>query len=120
MSRQSGVRGDDVAGLEQQDVTRHDLGGRYDDRMTVAKHARLRGGHRTQGEHGAFGAVLLVVPDERVDPDDRADRDRVHELSERTGDDTRAKQQPDHRTGELTGEDPPPGDLWTVLDLVAA
>jgi hypothetical protein len=74
-----------VACLEHDGVAQNDFAGRNDQRTAVAQHPCARRGHGSQGEHGAFRSILLEKTYERVDHQDRGNRDCVSGLAEHGG-----------------------------------
>ena len=114
------VGGDDVARFEHQQIARdHSRGGDLD-AMAVADHAGARRRHRSQRQQRVLGAAFLEEADQRVQHDDRRDRDGVGDLTEESRHRRGGEQQPDERARELPREEPPAGRSLRALDLVGA
>ena len=86
------VGGDDVAGLEQHDVARHELGGRHGMTLaSIADHARLQRRELLQRPQRLLGAVLLEEAERRVQHHDGEDGDGVLDLADEARDDARPR-----------------------------
>ena len=66
-------------------------------------------GHRQllQSSHRLLGAILLDEAEDRVEHDDREDRDGVFDIADQRGDDRGDDQDQHQRAGELLEDDPP-------------
>ena len=102
---QSRVCRSDVAGLEHEEIPWNDGVGRDHDAVAVPHDPRARRRHRSQRHHRALRPVFLKKPDDRVDDDDRADRARVEQLTQRRGEHARADEEPDDGARELASEE---------------
>jgi len=117
---QPGIGRDDVARLELDDITRDDLDRRHDAGDPVATYARVRGRHAAQRSDRLLRVVLLVEADQRVQDDDREDREAIAPLAGDAGDDPRRDQDRDHDALELREQDREGPDGRGLGELVPA
>ena len=98
---------DDVAGVEPDDVTGHELRRRDDRRLAAADDPGRRARHPLERVHRLLGPVLLDEADDPVEDDDGEDDDRVLQVADRRRDDRRPDEDEDHRVRELLGQEAP-------------
>ena len=115
---QSRVCRSDVAGLEHEEIPWNDGVGRDHDAVAVPHHPCPWRRHRAQRHHRTLRPVFLKKPDDRVDDDDRADRARVEQLTQRRGEHARADEQPDNGAHELASEESEGALGFFTADLV--
>ena len=114
------VGGHNAAGLEQDDIPRHQLGGQHGADVPAAKHRGVGRGHGLEGLHGALGPVLLDEADHRVEHDDGDDGDGVCGLADQPRNHRRDQQDEDHEILELVDEHPPWGPPPSLGEHVGA
>ena len=112
------VRWYDVAGLQQYDITWHELAGRDLQNLAVAADSHQGGGHALQRRHGLLGPMLLEEPKCGVEHDDGQDGARVEQVSEKHRQDRGRKQDKGKHTGELRQEQMPGVPAAGVRNLV--
>jgi hypothetical protein len=118
---QAQVGRDVVAGLQEDDVARHQLGGRDGDAVAVAQGLGVRRGQLLQGSQGLLGPLLLDDAEHRVEHDDRHDRGRLDVIAEQGRDQRGRDQQDDDEVVELVPQQGPeagPGRLAQLVGTV--
>ncbi len=100
-----GVRGDTVAGCEQEQVPGHDVLGRDLDRIAVPADADAEREDPAEGRHRLLGAVLLGEREAGVDRDHHHDRHGERrgpaELGQHRGQPQQQRQRVDHLVEQL-------------------
>ena len=104
--KQSQVSRNDIAGLQHDQIARHQLAGRYRVQLALAQY--LRGGTRQSPERcdGALRPVFLHKADDRVQHHDDDDGDGIGDIPEQARNQAGHHQHDDHEVGELTEEHP--------------
>ena len=104
---QASIRGHQVAGLQQHDVSRDKVMRRHLSHLACAPDAHQ--GHRQlfQSGHRLLGAILLDEAEDRVEHDDREDRDGIFDIADQRRDDRGDDQDQHQRAGELLQDDAP-------------
>ena len=105
----------DVAGLETDDITGHQLAGRNLCNLTTPHDASGRARHLLERGHRLLGAVVLDEPDHAVEQHDGENDEGVLEVADERCDDRRDHEHDDHRVRELLDEQAP-GRLAPALD----
>ena len=104
------VRGDEVAGLEGDDVARDQLLRRHLDELAVPPHARLDDHHLLERRDGGRRLALLVQAEVGVEDREQDQQDPGGDLLDRVDAQDAGDQQDDlHRVGVLAQEGPPGG-----------
>ena len=118
--QEPGIRRDDVAGLEQQDVPGDDLRGGDGPRGAITHHPGTRARHLLERSHRPLCTMLLDEPDDPVEDHDREDHDRVLDVPDERGDQRGDEEHHDHRVRELIQEQSPGRRPVTLDELVGA
>jgi hypothetical protein len=114
------VRGNAVAGLEQDDVPGHEFPGGQFRFLAVPEDYGGRREHAPDGLHGLFRLAFLNEPDQGVDQDDGQDDAHVHPLVEHGREDGGHQQDVDEHVVELAQEPPQAAALFRVRQHVGA
>jgi hypothetical protein len=104
------VRGNPIAGLEQQQVAGDQFSRAHPSGRAVAHHRDHRREHLPERIERPLGAVLLDEPEQRAEEHDRQDDPGVHQLAERRRQARRREQDHDQRVLELSQQQPPSRD----------
>ena len=118
--QEPGIRRDQVAGFQREDVTGHDCRGRNRSDLPVASHLGLRRGHLLERRDGFLRVELLIEADDGVEDDDGEDGDGVHHFAQHAGDDAGGDENPDDEALELAEENPQRADALAFLQFVRA
>jgi hypothetical protein len=99
-----GIRRDQVAGCERENVAGDDPRGRDRGHLPVAPHRGLGRGQLLEGRDGFLRLEFLVEANDRVEDDNGQDGDAVQHFTEEAGDDTGGDENPDDEALELAEE----------------
>jgi len=113
--QEPGIRCDQVAGLQLENVTDDDACGRNRSDLPVAAHLGLGRGHLLESRDGLLGVELLVEADDRVEDDNREDGDGIDRFAQQAGDYSRGDEDPDDEALELPEEDRQRADAMAFL-----
>ena len=109
---------DQAAGLDQHDVTRHQLVCHDFNNHSIAQYAGGGRGKFFQRRHGALGTVFLDKADNGIEQHDHQDGNGVDGFADESGDHRGTQQHQDHEIGELAEEHMPRTAAHGFADLI--